>query len=449
MLQLPFDIVWAVYDSLEKVDARHTLLNLLVLSKTSYAIFSLELYRRITIAATDPRIARLVKTLRKKPHLKNEVHALTIRLESLYAPPTTFRRVFRSVEPLEQFARLVAKGRLPNLRRLAFVGERGYNSFTHWTKFSQPTRDLFFRMRCLKTIRCVRFDSIEELDAAMVWGQSGFLALDDLQLSSVHYLREPFVSPQKTTNQHPAQPHLLKTLAIHTTRLFQPFTLSSFCHLESFSFTYAHGMKGSTVSDVFAIVDACKDTLHELHIQAPTPSVSTTHCFGTGPPPGPGLPLDLTKHVKLHTVVIKSTARRADSSCPTKLQAHIAAEEDLSAVVSCLTKMNFPPGLPKLRVGFHLLDSGDAQSQNLFDLFNEWRLISHFGYLYGAAMSMSPENGRVQQVEVGITPILPLQITCVQLRHLQLAMHGHLARAQENLELDRINFYLDFDTGIV
>ena len=448
MLQLPFDIVRAIYDSLEPVDAHRALPNLLVVSKGFYAVFSPELYRRIAITTTDARIARLVKTLQKKTHLKEKVWGLTVRLSSFYAPPTTFRRIFNPVEPLEQFARLVATGQLPNLRCLAFVGERGYHSFTEWTRLSQPVRSLFFDMRCLKTIRSVRLDYIEDLDPGMVWGRDGYLALDEFRVSYLKFAREPFTQPPIITAPQPGQPHLVKTLTIHATWTlkFNPMSLG---HLQRFSFDYSQGSKQSTMCDAYAIVDACKGTLREVHIRVLPPKRHTiSYCFGGGPLPTPEsvpvLRLDLTRHSKLHTVVIAST-RHPPASPGDRLKSYAqdAVEEELSAVEMCLLHVDLPPALSMLRIRFHLLDYWDSEGQGIYDLFSEWLCLPRFETLHRMAMSL--KGGRVQQLEVGITPILPLKISCAELEELQRRVNGH--SAQDLGELGWISFYLDDDSG--
>ena len=445
MSQLPFDIVRVIYGSIEPADARHALLDLLVASKAFYEVFYPELYRHITVATADHRIARLVKTLRAKSHLKNKVETLIIRLEIDYRPPTTFRHVF-STEPLERFARFVAKGQLPNLRYLAFDGEPGYASFTHWTSLSPPVQKLFFRIRCLKTIRSLRVDCIEELDPALVWGRDSHLSLDALQLSHVWFTRDPVTRSPFTTFPQPDRPHLVKTLAIHTAWRLKLSNPASFCHLVSFSFIHPLSAS-STVSDKYAIIDACKNTLCELRIRIFSRSPPTSLHFGTGPDSEPVLQLDLTQHSKLHTVVIASTAIPLELQLPLEQQAHFLTKKELEMADSFLTRIDLPPALRLLGVRLYLMDWGNAKDQpaDLFDLFTEWELIHHFEHLFG--MATSTKGGRVQQLEVGITPMLPLRITSVQLRDLKLRLCDRYLQARGGWNSDWISFYVDNDTG--
>ena len=447
MSQLPLEVVRTIYDGVELADARKTLLKLVLVSKAFYAIFSPELYRRIVVMTSDPRIARLVKTLKRNSHLKTNVYALTFRLNDFSARPTTFRRVFGAEEPLDQLAHLGAEGELPNLRSLAFIGERSYHTFTEWTRLSKPVQELFFRMRCLQTIRSLRLECIEELNPAMVWGADGYLALDELRISFVRFYRSPFTQPRPITAPQEDQPHLVSTLSIHSAWMLK-LNPSSLFHLESFGFDYLQGATQSEMSDIGATVNVCEDTLRELHVRLPPPKThAIVYDSDDDTPSEPLFRLDLTRHAKLHTVTITPSSTRTGINVDLKTHLRHAAEKELSAVENCLLDIDLPPALHRLRVRFHLMDwAAVSEGQGMFDVFTEWGLLPRFESLYRAAIS--PKGGRVEQLEVGIMPVPPLQITCAQLRDLQLRMREYLAHTLEgDPNLDWVKFYLDSYTA--
>ena len=328
------DILHDIYQHLDYFDRSTTLFNLLLVSRIFYTVLRPYLYQNLVVRNTNPRLIRLIDTLRGNRSLLGSVQSLAIRFDPRPKPRTLLQRVFPRPDHFSRFMRLIIDARPPGLHTLAFGPPQGAGVF-YWTSLSQDVQDTLFQLRCCSpsSIRSLYLFRIILLDSRMIRGGDDCASLEELHAVGV------YLDLTRATSKPPPLLKAIQTLSLHLTyypRL--PVSAESLFNLEVLHIDRPSGVFDDFEGHKHAMATVYNETLKELHLQVVplyTPTQRPTQ-------------LNLRNHNKLEILTLSEELYL--SSDPHPNVATYRLIKKIKTVMEGLRSIDLPPFLPLLHI---------------------------------------------------------------------------------------------------